>query len=163
MPRVNIPGKLLDKLREEAEKLGVPIEGLIIERLGGTMDPKSGAMTYWEASQQLLKEAEEELHKGDLRQASEKMWGAAALAVKAAAYLLEGRRLRSHSEIREYVVKLAGEKLRDEDVRRLFQVATSMHINFYENWAPREEVEGSLRDVREFLDKIAAIILAENL
>ena len=40
---------------------------------------------YSEESQNLLTQAQAELDQGDLRQASEKAWGAAALAVKGVA------------------------------------------------------------------------------
>lgn len=39
-----------------------------------------------ETALDLLEEAREELGKGNVRQAAEKLWGAAALAVKAHAY-----------------------------------------------------------------------------
>ena len=43
------------------------------------------AVTYREASRQLIAQARAELDVGDLRQASEKAWGAAAQMAKAAA------------------------------------------------------------------------------
>ncbi len=47
--------------------------------------------------------------KGDVQQAAEKLWGAAALAVKAYASWREGKRLASHRELWEYSKKLINE------------------------------------------------------
>ena len=73
---------------------------------------------YWEAARGLLSEAEEELSKGDLRQASEKIWGSAALAVKAVALAREGRRLASHGELWRFIGELARQE-GDPDIRKL--------------------------------------------
>ena len=35
----------------------------------------------------------------------------------------------------------------DEDIRRLFAVANSLHVNFYENWDTAQNVAGNLDDV----------------
>jgi HEPN domain-containing protein len=57
---------------------------------------------YADAARDLLRQAREELEKGNFRQAAEKIWGAAALAVKAYAEWRKGRRLSSHGELWEY-------------------------------------------------------------
>ncbi len=59
-------------------------------------------MEYVEVAEDFLRRAREELKGGDVRQATEKVWGAAALAVKAYAKWREGRRLVSHGELWEY-------------------------------------------------------------
>ncbi|MCC6045819.1 MAG: PaREP1 family protein [Ignisphaera sp.] len=65
----------------------------------------------------------------------------------------EERRLRSHGELWEYVNRLVAET-RDDGLGRLWRTAASMHVNFYEDWAPREEVERSLENIERFLRKL---------
>ncbi len=153
MATIVLPKTLFEKLKREAEAEDIALEELIVEKLAADVDPTSRAEAYWETAEFLLKQATEELAKGDLRQASEKIWGAAALAVKAVAYKREGRRITSHGELWEYVSKLK-EELGDEELGRLWRTAMSMHVNFYEGWAPRGEVESALKDLKEFLEKL---------
>ena len=65
-----------------------------------------------------MRQARDELAKGDLRQAGEKAWRAVALALKSLAYRREGLRLSSHRELWEYVDKLVGET-GDREIGRL--------------------------------------------
>ena len=80
MVLIALPDALADKLRELMEQ-GLTPEELIIEALGDP-DPHEKAEAYWEIAEHYLKRAEEKLSKGDLREAGEKIWGAAALAVR---------------------------------------------------------------------------------
>ena len=66
----------------EARKLGVSPEEYVLELMLRDLDPPERAKEYLEASKELLEQAREELDKGDIRQAAEKAWGAAALAVE---------------------------------------------------------------------------------
>ena len=59
-------------------------------------------MEYVESAKELLEGVREGLERGDVRQAVEKAWGVAALAVEAYAEWREGRRLTSHKELWEY-------------------------------------------------------------
>ncbi len=110
------------------------------------------AQTYLAASRELLARGREELARGDVRQASEKGWGAAAQIVKATAEQ-RGWEHRNHAALYIAVRRLADE-LGDEEIRRLFDVANALHVNFYENWNNAENVAGSLDDVERFLDKL---------
>ena len=150
---IKLPRVLLEKLRKTSEARGVSVEELIIDKLSEEVDPESRAEAYWEMAEEYLREAEGELRRGDFRQASEKVWGAAALAVKAIAYEREGRRLASHGELWEYVDRLI-EETGDEELGDLWRTATAMHVNFYENWAPQREVERSLKRAEAFLEKL---------
>ena len=137
MPVVFVPEgayRRLLKLAEEKEAAGV--EDLILSLAADDMGSQEAAEAYWEASQRLAEAAEGELAEGRLRQASEKIWGSAALAVKAVAAALEGRRLASHGELWAYVDELSA-KLGKPELMRLWQMANSMHVNFYEGWATR--------------------------
>ena len=103
--------------------------------------------THTEASHILMRQAEEELRKGDRLQASEKGWGAAAHALKAAAEL-RGWRHSSHALLVGVADTLASEADQPE-IRRLFDVAAALHSNFYETWMSDEGVAVRLEDVKE--------------
>ena len=111
---------------------------------------------YRTASRDLLEQATRELEAGDSRQASEKAWGAAAQMVKAVA---EGRGWRhgNHFLLFQTVNRLA-EEARDEQTIALFQAASSLHTNFYENWQPAESVAAGIRSVATLLDKLEPLI-----
>lgn len=91
---------------------------------------------------------------GDVRQASEKGWGAAAQMVKSIAEE-RGWLHRGHELLFDAVSTLAQEA-GDEDIDRLFELASALHINFYEDWYGVGRVERGLRDVETFLDKLEA-------
>ena len=108
--------------------------------------------TYRAASRQLLAQGREELERGDTRQASEKGWGAAAQMVKDIAER-RGWEHRSHASLFTAISRLV-EETGDDELRRLFAVASSLHVNFYENWDNAQNVAAGLNDVRRFLDKL---------
>ena len=56
-----------------AKAEGIHIEELIVERLISDLDPKARVEVYWKMSKAYFRQAEEELAKGDLKQASEKL------------------------------------------------------------------------------------------
>ena len=153
MPSLVVSEKVYRRLRELAEAKAMSVEELVLSLATEGMDPKEVAQIYWETAESLLTRAQEELAKGNLRQASEKMWGAAALAVKALAHELEGRRLASHGELWEFVGELS-RRAGDVELGRLWRSASSMHVNFYEGWASREHVEDALSDVRELINRL---------
>ena len=148
MEAIFLPRAVARKLRERGSDL-MP-EELVIEALA-ELNPDEKAEAYWEVAEHYLARAEEELARGELRQASEKIWGAAALAVKAVAYKREKRRLTSHGELWAYVGKL---KQEDPTLGDLWRTAISMHVNFYEGWAPEGEVREALQRAREFLRRL---------
>ena len=96
MPVIFVPEEAYKRLLKLAEEKGAAgVENLIPNMAADDMGSREAAEAYWEASQRLAEAAEGELAKGRLRQASERIWGSAALAVKALAIALEGRRLAS--------------------------------------------------------------------
>lgn len=107
---------------------------------------------YAERSKVLLTQAKEELAIGDSLQALEKLWGAAAHMVKAVA---DRRALRydNHRSLFEAVGRLA-EETGDADLKASFQIANSLHTNFYEDWQPREHVEGSVSTTERFISRL---------
>ena len=112
--------------------------------------------TYREASRRLLAQAHAELETGDLRQASEKAWGAAAQIVKAAAQA-RGWEHDSHRGLFLAVTDLA-EETRDPEIHRLFASPNYLHQNFYENGAGADIVVDHLNRTERFIAKVEAIL-----
>ena len=113
---------------------------------------------YRDDSRSLLARARRELDDGDLRQASEKGWGAAALMLKAIAAQRGGD--WEHSRHRHY--SSAASRLRSElgnrDIMRWFNVAESLHANFYEDQLLPSDISESLDDVERLLDLLEPLI-----
>ena len=103
-------------------------------------------------SRELFGKAGEALVQDDLLQASEKGWGAAAHLVKSVAQRRSWRH-DGHRELYRAVNRLAQET-GDNQIRLLFASASALHMNFYENWMPKEMVEESLSQVGDFLRKL---------
>ena len=105
-----------------------------------------------ETAAEFLGKAYDYLDDGDLLQASEKGWGAAARMVKAVAEE-RGWRHSSHGDLYRAVDRLAGE-LADEDLKRLFHSAGELHRNFYEGWMSEEAVADGISDVVDFVRRL---------
>ena len=103
-----------------------------------------------------LKEAKEFLQKGDSIQSSEKGWGAATEILKAMA-AKEGKELRSHARLWDYVSALR-RRYGDEEISTLWHKASSLHMNFYENWMPLDEVELAVKGVERFVKKLKGLM-----
>ena len=101
--------------------------------------PCERAREYIGAARALLEEARKELEEGNVRQAAEKLWGAAALAVKAYAAWREGKRPSSHSELWGYKDRLVEEL--GGWVVDAWNAGSAMHTCFYEGWCTRADVE----------------------
>lgn len=119
------------------------------------IDPETKAEAHIALSEKYAREMDEFLEKGDYVQASEKAWGAASQILKAVASK-RGKELKSHGELHKFVSELR-EETGDQELRRLWQVATSLHQNFYENWLPEGIVRESIEDVRRFVGKLREI------
>ena len=104
---------------------------------------------------ELLARAYEAADQEDLLQASEKGWGAAAHMVNGVAQR-KGWRHDGHRELYQAVNRMAQET-EDRQIRVLFNSASALHSNFYENWMPKEMVEDSLAQVREFVRKLEGL------
>ncbi len=89
------------------------------------------AERYSTAARQLYDQALVELEAGDLRQASEKFWGAAAQAMKALAER-SGRPHGSHSHFYR-LIKDVVEQTEDDRFDVWFSCANHLHGNFYED------------------------------
>lgn len=92
---------------------------------------------------------------GDLVQASEKLWGASALAVKSVA-AKRGLKLEEHGSLWSFVNVLAIES-GDKDLTTFFHVANSLHRNFYGNEMKREPVEIAAVNIEQLIAKLKRI------
>lgn len=88
-----------------------------------------------------------------MRQASEKIWGSCALAIKAHALAKKGILLKSHKELWIYKDEVAKEL--GDWIRGAFRQADSMHKNFYENLATKRDVEDVLKEVERLVKVIS--------
>ena len=104
----------------------------------------------------MLAQGLDELERGDVRQASEKGWGAAAQMIKAISET-RGWRHTSHRDLYAAVNRLVRET-GDGGLLDLFNVAGNLHINFYENWLDDETVRDGLSDMERLLDKLEPLV-----
>lgn len=104
---------------------------------------------YRTISAHYLAQAFDELDAGDLLQASEKGWGAAAQAVKAVAEQ-RGWNHKSHADLFVVVRNLVSESGND-DLHLDFHTARALHINFYEGDETAEGIMSGLVQVRRFV------------
>jgi len=96
------------------------------------------------------------LRKGNARQVAEKLWGAAALVVKAYALWKEEMRLTSHGELWEYKGKLEdglGELVSDS-----WYAASAMHTCFYEGWCTERDVAIAKKRVERLVKEAASMM-----
>ena len=104
---------------------------------------------YQTTAARYLTQAFEELDNGDLPQASEKGWGAAAQAVKAVAEQ-HGWDHKSHADLFVVVRNLVAES-GNEDLHPDFHAARALHINFYEDDETVEGIRSGLGQVQRFV------------
>ena len=111
---------------------------------------------YQQASERFLAQARQELADSDLAQASEKGWGATTQMLKAIAE----QRGWEHHRHRHY--HRAASRIRaetgDGEIRRLFDSASALHENFYENDMAADEVAERLDDVEALMDKLLPLL-----
>ena len=107
---------------------------------------------YDAISQSLLEQAREELDRGDLLQASEKIWGAAAHAIKSVAQA-RGWNHRHHDHLRNAATFVAAER-GDGLLRTRFALLNDLHGNFYEHQLSRDDVHFALTEADAFIQVI---------
>ena len=114
------------------------------------------AITYRDACRELIAQARAELEAGDLRQASEKAWGAAAQMAKAAASS-RGWDHDQHRNLWTSVKDLTNEA-GDQEIHDLFVSANGLHVNFYENTYTAQMVGLYMGRVEQFIAKVDDIL-----
>lgn len=110
---------------------------------------------YAAASYELISKARSYMEEGDLRQASEKGWGAAAQMVKAVAenWREHGVTHGRHQDLRALVAGLTTAH-RESDLFLTFQAAQDLHENFYENNVSAYIVDLNLEQTANFIDRM---------
>ncbi len=93
---------------------------------------------------------------GDLRQASEKGWGAASQIIKAAADE-RGWPHRQHRNLDRAVANLIDET-GDQTLGTLFNQASALHTNFYEGEWSTAMVVHALGQVDVFVTRVEALL-----
>jgi HEPN domain-containing protein len=156
--QVIIAGSIYRRLKEEAERRGAAVDEVVVEplerALGASLDPPERAEFHRGLAEKFLREAEELLARGDYLQASEKAWGAAAQIVKAVA-AKKGKELKSRGDLWRFVLEVAGE---NDELRRLWHVANTLHQNFYEGRIQPEGVRRAVDDVKRFVGKMRELL-----
>ena len=115
---------------------------------------------YVEQGRRFLNQAREELSRDDLRQASEKGWGATVQLLKA--YADErGLEHDRHAKLFRVVSQLVAEA-DDDSLRTYFNEAGGLHENFYEGGFTFREVSSSLEQVSRFVDKVETLLNGRN-
>lgn len=111
---------------------------------------------YSDLSDTYLQRAHAYLNDGDLTQASEKGWGAAAVLVKACA---ESRGLNHdrHHQLWRAVNRLVDET-GDRELQMLFSHVESLHGNYYEDYWDTTTVAAHLQQVDAFVEKVRPLI-----
>jgi hypothetical protein len=155
-----LPQRLSRKLKEKAEENDLLPEELAVEilfkGLGEESDPEELVEHYRALSEKYLDEAKEFLKKGDLVQASEKMWGATALAIKMVA-AKRGLKLEKHGSLWKFIARLS-EETEDEELIAFFGEANALHRNFYKNEMDRKAVEVIAGNVEKLIVKLRKMI-----
>jgi len=152
-PQLVIRGRVARRILEGAERLGITPDEYLLELVTQGLDLRDRAVEYVGTARELIEEAGEELGKGNIRQAAEKIWGAAALAVKAYAYWRDDKRLSSHGELWGYMRVLA----RDMGawVRETWMYANGVHTCFYEGWCAKDDVEDAYKRIEKLVGEVA--------
>ena len=110
---------------------------------------------YTGISHYLLEESRIQLDRGDLIQASEKAWGAAAHAVKSVAQT-RGWNHHRHDLLRDIVNQISGEWERSVLID-MFSLVSDLHQNFYEHGMDAGEVQYRINRVRTIVAELDAI------
>ncbi len=110
---------------------------------------------YSELSATYLEHARVLLSEGDLSQASEKGWGAVAVALKACAEA-RGVRHSRHGHLGQLVTRLI-EETGDRELQDLFSHAESLHANYYEDYMLAMVVEEYLSHAERLTAKLGPL------
>lgn len=122
-------------------------------------DPNPDGLSVEEHAQisrKFLVDAGIELAKGDRLQAGEKVWGAAAHALKAVGKQ-RGWNHEKHSNIFDIGEHLGREFDKEELFNRYLALADYVHRNFYENDRSEGSIRLALSDVEELADELDVI------
>ena len=115
-----------------------------------------GVEGYADMSRRFLDHAQAYLAKGDRIQASEKVWGAAALALKAIGEQ-RGWLHGNHGHIYDIGGQLGREFGQESRFLGYLSHAQAMHTNFYENLRDANAIRAAMTEVGKFVDELEVI------
>ena len=118
------------------------------------------AEEYKQTGRWLMDRAESEFSQGDLVQASEKAWGAAAQFLKALA-TQRGWAHETHQHLGQVADRLADET-GNAEISNLFDRAESLHANFYKAHRGEASVRRGMDAMQVYLDILNAVPLPET-
>jgi uncharacterized protein (UPF0332 family) len=121
--------------------------------------PEELANRYLQMSRQYIRQAQEELDKGDLSQATEKAWGASAESLKSIAAQRDWNH-KSHGLLRDMATQLYME-FGLPRIIDLFGLLENAHTNYYEHRWDRDEVQLHIDRSRELLEALDVLRAAE--
>lgn len=111
---------------------------------------------YSQQADTYMVQANEELARGDLRQASEKAWGAVTQISKAVA-TQRGWRHGRPGNFDEIIVRVL-EETGDDEFGVLFELADQLHVHFYEGHLRDELVNLNVRQMPRFVEKMRVLL-----
>ncbi|MBM3896918.1 MAG: hypothetical protein FJ358_00075 [Thaumarchaeota archaeon] len=107
---------------------------------------------YLETRDHYFTNAQELISKGELRKASEMLWGAVTQSIKAFA-ALRNRDISKHDQFFNFMQQLSRE-LKDRSFYDLFIELNTLHRNFYDEFIPAEAFPLFFKKAKEFIEKI---------
>lgn len=110
-------------------------------------------------SRRFIAHARDELDKGDRLQASEKLWGACAHALKAVA-IQRGWDHDKHRQIHNIAIQI-GHEFGRPDFETKIRVANSFHENFYENVEEEDSIRRAIDEAEDFIANLEGVRAAE--
>lgn len=111
---------------------------------------------YLEVRDHYYTNAEELISKGELRKASEMLWGAVTQTIKAVA-ALGNREIKTHADFFAAMDRLSRE-LGDPSLYSIFVELNTLHRNFYDEFIPAEAFPVFYAKAKEFIEKLQTII-----
>ena len=112
---------------------------------------------YEEISRHLLLQAQDELDKGDVLQASDKVWGATAQAIKAVCQR-KGWNHHAHNHLNaaaNYVLSQLGRT----DLQLTFGYLEALHTNYYEHQRGADEIRTGVEGAETFIQAFLSLSL----
>lgn len=115
---------------------------------------ESEAIKHTQIARRFVQAAEKYLNEGDIIQASEKLWGATAHAVKVFC-ISRGWRYTRYSHLRRAMARMT-EATGDSYWVDNFRVAYELHLNFYNDNLPIVDVDQDRLTIAPLVDRLLA-------
>ncbi len=123
------------------------------------MDIKKKIIRHKKQSIHYLENAFHFIKQEDAEKASEFLWGAMTQALKAVA-MSKDKLLKRHDDIKKYALEFR--KSGDEDIYYAFNIAQSLHSNFYETGLSLGDVIIGADEIKKAIAKLLSQIPEEN-